>query len=201
MKRWSRYAVLAVLASTTAAAAGTKARKIERDQFVLEVPAGWTDLPDVANNAANAILGETADMTGGAIAYGDRQAGVLALVFWIKTKDKVPSVRPTLEAFHSEIKTSLESDGTRVTGWKTGETATRMTSSLEGTDGNVVMKGESVAAVTKDGRLVGWTAQCIYATTVEKKAVPVCGQVLASFRVTVADVDLEPLEKAKEKRK
>lgn len=169
-------------------------KKLERDGFSVEIPGGWGELPDVANNARNALLGQSTDMTGGAVAYGDPNAGVMALVFWVKTKDKVPGVRAALEAFHDEIKLSLESNGTKLSTWTVAETTTRMTSALEGTDGSVVVRGQVAGAVGKDGRLVGWSAQCIYGTAQKKKAAPTCEALIASFKTTVADTELKLIE-------
>jgi hypothetical protein len=183
-------------ASSPAAAeeAGKKTRTIEREGFRLEVPTGWTDLPDVANEASNSLLGASTDLTGGAIAYGDRSAGVLVVVFWVKTKDKTSGVRAAVEAYHDEMKTSFEEGGTKISRFELAETATRVTSAFDAADGEITMRGTSVAAVGRDGKLVAWMAQCMY---VAAKTKATCDQVVDGFRITVADKDLKPLEKKK----
>ena len=196
------FMMIAVLATATVYAQGggkPAAKKLERDGFSVEIPSAWGELPEVANNARNALLGQSTDMTGGAVAFGDPNAGVMALVFWVKTKDKVPGVRAALEGFHDEIKLSLEGNGTKLTTWNVTETTTRMTSAIEGSDGSVIVKGQVAGAVGKDGRLLGWSAQCIYGTAARKKAMPMCEALVSSFKVTVADADLKSIEAKKNK--
>jgi hypothetical protein len=171
-----------------------KTRTIEREHFKLEVPNGWTDLPDVANEASNSLLGASTDLTGGAIAYGDRSSGVMVLAFWVKTKDKVSGVRAAVEAYHDEMKLSLEEGGTKVSRHETSETVTRLSSSFDAVDGEISLSGASVAAVGKDGKLMAWTAQCMYAAP---KAKSTCDQIIGAFQVTIADKDLKTLEKKK----
>lgn len=199
MKPMMMMVVVLLTATVYAQNGKPAAKKLERDGFSVEIPAAWGELPEVANNAQNALLGQTTDMTGGAVAYGDPNAGVMALVFWVKTKDKVPGVRAALEAFHDEIKLSLEGNGTKLTTWNVTETTTRMTSAVEGSDGSVIVKGQVAGAVGKDGRLLGWSAQCIYGTAARKKAMPMCEALVSSFKVTVADTDLKAIEAKKSK--
>jgi hypothetical protein len=195
MKR-ALVAAAALLVASPVAAEETKpkTRAVEREGFKLQVPDGWTALPDVANEASNSLLGATTDLTGGAVAYGDRSSGVMVLVFWVKTKDKVTGVRAPVEAYHDEMKLSLVEGGTTVSRIETAETATRMTASFDAVDGEISLRSSSVAAVGKDGKLVAWTAQCMYAAA---KAKTTCDKIIGDFQVTVADKDLKPLEKKK----
>lgn len=182
---------LIVILAATAFAQGRGAKKLERDGFAVEIPAGWGELPDVANEAKNSLLGASTDMHGGAVAYGDPKAGVMAVVFWLEAQDKVPDVRAALEGFHDEIKLSLEGNGTTLSSFTLSETPTIMSAALAGSDGSVVLKGRTSAAVGKDARLGGWSVQCMFSSAAKKKVAPLCDALVASFKVTVPDLELK----------
>jgi hypothetical protein len=184
---------LVALLAASAFAEGRGPKKLERDGFAVEIPAGWGELPEVANNTKNAFLGASTDVDGGAVAFGDPKVGVMAVVFWVEFRDKVPDVRAALEGFHDEIKRGLQENGTSLTSFALSETNTVMTASLAGSDGSVTLKGRTAAAVGKDARLGGWTVRCMFADAAKKKAAPVCEALVVSFKVTVPEMELQPI--------
>lgn len=177
-----------------------KKRLVERDGFRVELPKAWGELPDVATNAANAILGVSTDYSGGAMAAGDPSQGIMVVVFWIKSNEKMTSVRTAVEDYQRGIKEAFEEAGTKLSKWEATERAATLSVAGEGTDGDVVLRLASVAAVGKDDRLSGWTAQCIHAST-SKKGPAQCAEVLSSFAITAPEADLKLLEKDKKKKK
>ncbi len=196
--KWAALLVMSVTLWVEPAGAEEKTRRIEKEGFRVDLPKAWGELPDVANNAANAILGVSTDYSGGALAAGDPSQGVMVVVFWIKSKDKMPAVRAALEDYQRGIKESLDEAGTKLSKWEPSETATQLRVAAEGSDGDVTLRLASIAAVGKDERLSGWTAQCIHGST-SKKGPAVCAEVLATFTITTADADLKPIEKKKKK--
>jgi hypothetical protein len=197
--KWLLAAAL-IVTHVPSAAAEEKTRKIEKEGFRVELPKGWGELPEVANNAANAILGVSTDYSGGAMAAGDPAQGVMVVIFWIKSSDKMQNVRGALEDYHKGIKESLDEAGTRLGKWEASETATQLKVAAEGSDGDVTLRLASIAAVGKDEHLAGWTAQCIHGAK-SKNGPALCAGVLASFAITAPDADLKPLEKVEKKKK
>jgi hypothetical protein len=194
--RWGIAAL--ALALATPALAEEKPRHIEKEGFKVDLPKGWGELPDVANNAANAILGVSTDYTGGAMAAGDPSQGVMVVIFWIKSSEKMSSVRSAIDDYQRGIKESLDEAGTKLTKWEPTEAATQVRVAGEGSDADVALRLVSIAAVDKEDHLSGWTAQCIHGAK-SKTGPTLCAGVLGSFGITAAEADLKPLEKKKKK--
>lgn len=196
-RRRRALTLLAAVAAVAVAAVawGAGGTQVEREGFRVVVPAGWNEMPDLANTIANGILGASTDIDGGAAAWGDASAGIFGSVLWVRAKKKVEVVRPELDAFHASLRASIEESGVKVTKHEVSETATRMTSRLEAETDQVKLQAVSIAAVDKKGILHGWSAQCVRSVRAPKKALPLCDALLGSFAVTVADGELKPLEK------
>jgi hypothetical protein len=193
--------VLGGVASADKAKDGDKAKEktkqIERDGFLLTVPDAWEPLPDVANDVANNLLGESMAVTGGAAAWGDKNDGIFVIAIWAESKEKTKVVRPELEAFHDSLRQSLEqSGGLTIDLWQLSETETRLSSRMAGGNAKLKLWGAATAGIQKkDGALRGWTVVCAGASSRAKKATARCKQVIDSFAVTIADADLKKLEK------
>lgn len=194
MRRTVPLAAAALLASAAVAFGGDTAR-IERAGFRVEMPAGWKELPEIANALENAVLGRTTDVVGDAVAHGDVTRGVVGIVLRVSAKKPVDRVRPEIEAFHAAFRASVEGNGTRITSWKLTETSTRIVATMEGEAPTVRLRGTAIAVVDKKGILHGWTAQCATTTRAGKRAADDCDAFLGSFQLTISDRELKRLEK------
>ena len=165
-------------------------QKLDRADIRLSVPDGWVEAPDMAAAALNATRGNGDALDASTLCYSHPAKVPIALGVFIRSKQSASSdIRKELGDFHSSMKQALEKGGATFSRFDLSEGATRLTSTFEAQQGQVKMVGVAIAAVRADGKLLGWSVECMYLADKPADA-QVCAKVLSTFQVVHPDTDL-----------
>ncbi len=194
MKPWT--VLLSGLVMLTIAAPWLHAeQKLDRVDIRLSVPEGWVEAPDMAAAALSATRGNGDALDASTLCFSHPAKVPIALGVFIRSKQSASSdTRQELGDFHASMKQALEKGGATFSKFEMSESAARLTSTFEAQQGQVKMVGVAVAAIRADGKLLGWSVECMYLADKPADA-QVCAKVLSTFQVVHPDTDLRLLNK------
>jgi hypothetical protein len=173
---------------------------VSRDGFQLALPKDWTESPKMSKQSAENMSPLT---EGGATFWEKNDGKAFARVTWFKSKlesGEGVGVRDEVEALHEAWKTN--SEGGRVTSWKTSEQKVFMQSTLTYTAGDpmegkaTVVHQVGIAGVHRDKKIRGWLLECGYPSSAAASE-KLCAALAKSFSVTAAAKDFREIEPAK----